>query len=45
MTSEDTLWPVLETGYDDEFGSVDPEVHRAAGYRPGVETMTTTRRF
>ena len=31
MTSEHALWPVLETGYDDEFGSVDPEVHRAAG--------------
>ena len=31
LTSEHALWPVLETGYDDEFGSVDPEVHRAAG--------------
>ena len=31
LTSEHALWPVLETGYDDEFGLVDPEVHRAAG--------------
>ena len=31
MTSKDALWPVLKTAYDDEFGLVDPEVHRAAG--------------
>jgi DNA-binding CsgD family transcriptional regulator len=31
VASKEPLWPVLETGYDDEFGSVDPVVHRAAG--------------
>ena len=31
MTSKDALWPNLETGYDDEFGAVDPVVHGAAG--------------
>ena len=28
--SKDTLWPALETGYEEEFGPVDPEVHRVA---------------
>ncbi len=31
MASKEALWPVLETGYEDEFGPVDPAVHRAAG--------------
>ena len=31
MTSKEALWPNLETGYDDEFGAVDPVVHGAAG--------------
>jgi len=31
MATKEALWPVLDTGYDDEFGSVDPVVHRAAG--------------
>lgn len=30
MASKDTLWPALETGYEEEFGPVDPEVHRVA---------------
>jgi DNA-directed RNA polymerase specialized sigma24 family protein len=30
MASKETLWPALETGYEEEFGSVDPEVHRVA---------------
>jgi hypothetical protein len=31
VASRDALWPSLETGYVEEFGPVDPEVHRAAG--------------
>ena len=30
MASKETLWPALETGYLDEFGPVDPEVHHVA---------------
>jgi DNA-directed RNA polymerase specialized sigma24 family protein len=30
VASKETLWPALETGYLDEFGPVDPEVHRVA---------------
>jgi DNA-directed RNA polymerase specialized sigma24 family protein len=30
MAGKLALWPALETGYDEEFGPVDPEVHRVA---------------
>jgi DNA-directed RNA polymerase specialized sigma24 family protein len=30
MASKEALWPALETGYEEEFGPVDPEVHRVA---------------
>ena len=30
MARKETLWPPLDTGYVDEFGPVDPEVHRVA---------------
>ena len=30
MASKEVLWPALEAGYEEEFGPVDPEVHRVA---------------
>jgi DNA-directed RNA polymerase specialized sigma24 family protein len=30
VASRETLWPTLDTGYEEEFGPVDPEVHRVA---------------
>ena len=30
MASKESLWPTLETGYEEESGPVDPEVHRVA---------------
>jgi DNA-directed RNA polymerase specialized sigma24 family protein len=30
MASKEALWPVLETPYQEEFGPVDPQVHRVA---------------
>ena len=30
MASKETLWPALETGYEEEFGRVDPDVHQVA---------------
>ena len=30
VASKNTVWPALETGYEDAYGPVDPEVHQAA---------------
>ena len=30
MVTNEALWPALETAYQDEFGPVDPELHRVA---------------
>jgi DNA-directed RNA polymerase specialized sigma24 family protein len=31
MVSKEALWPALDTGYQEEFGPVDPDLHRIAG--------------
>lgn len=42
VATRDALWPALETGYVDEFGPVDPEVHRvAADLWPRAERVAT----